>query len=368
MKLWMSKLLSLTTVAETAKTISPLSSSPSKGMMNDCSTLCTAAAFVTALITSMMVTKEWIRVAKARGIVGKDVNKEEEIYVPEGGGVGFVMGTVMGTFAAIALSVFIFKIDSWLVYLLASVTTFLMASFIGFIDDVLGWKKGLSHRAKVLSTVPIAVPLVAVNAGVSVMCLPFFGCVKFGILYPLVIIPIGIVGATNAFNMIAGLNGLEASMASVIYATLGLLSYHHNRMTSAVLSFASLGAALGFLYWNKYPAKVFPGDVFTYAAGSMIAAIAIVGNLEGAALILFIPYFLELFLYLYGKVHGIEKESWGVPKGGCLELPYDKPYSVTHLAMLLLKKVKGCAKERDVVTLLVLVEIVIAAIVLVIYW
>ena len=355
-------------MVKTTKTISLLFSSLSKGMMDECSTLCTATAFVTALITSMFVTKEWIRVAKARGIVGKDINKEGNVYVPEGGGVGFVMGTVMGAFAAIALSVFVFRTDTWLVYLLASITTFLMAAFIGFIDDVLGWKRGLSHRAKVLSTLPIAVPLVAVNAGVSVMCLPFLGCIKFGILYPLLIVPIGIVGATNAFNMVAGLNGLEASMASVIYATLGLIAYQHSRTTSAVLSFASLGASLGFLYWNKYPAKVFPGDVFTYAAGSMIAAIAIVGNLEGAALILFIPYFVELFLYLYGKAHGVEKESWGKPKGVCLEIPYDKPYSVTHLAMLFLKKIKGCAKERDVVMLLVLVETIIAVLVLTIYW
>ena len=337
-------------------------------MAIDCSIFCTAAAFIVSLITTLTILKKWIDVARERGLVGKDINKEGDIFVPESGGVGFVMGTVMGAFAAIALSVFLFNFDDWLIYALASITTFLMAAFIGFVDDVLGWKRGLSHKAKVMSTLPIAVPLAAVNAGVKVMCLPIVGCINFGILYPTVIVPIGVVGATNAFNMIAGLNGLEAGMGSIIYATLGVLSLHHERFASAVLSFAALGASIGFLYWNKYPAKVFPGDVFTYAAGALIAAIAIIGNMEGAALILFIPYFVELLLYLYGKMNNVEKESWGIPKDGCLEIPYDKPYSVTHLAMLLLKKVTGCAKEWAVVALILVVEAIIAVTTLLIYW
>ncbi len=325
------------------------------------------AAFFVALIASYYVTKEWIRVAKRRGIVGKDVNKPYHVEVPEAGGIGFVMGLSLGVLLTIALSVFIFDETDWCFYALAALNTALMAAFIGFVDDVLGWKKGLSHRAKVLSTIPTAVPLMVVRAGTSVMCLPLLGCINFGPLYSLVIVPIGVVGATNAFNMVAGLNGLEASMATIIFATLGALAILHGKLAAAVIAFASLGASLGFLYWNKYPARVFPGDVFTYAAGSMIAAVAILGNMEGPALILFIPYFAELMLYLYGRKNKVEKESWGVPKGECLEIPYDRPYSITHVAMLMLKKIKGCAKEYEVVALLVLLEALLAVVVLVRY-
>jgi len=320
-----------------------------------------------ALITSYYVTKEWIRVATRRELVGKDVNKPYEVYVPEAGGVGFVMGFSLGLLATIAISVFVAYEVMWCFYALAALSTALMAAFIGFVDDVLGWKKGLSHRAKVMSTIPIAIPLMAVKAGVSVMCLPLIGCMDFGLLYPLVLVPVGIVGATNAFNMIAGLNGLEAGMGSIIMATLGIIAIKKGAMAASVVASAALGAILGFLYWNKYPAKVFPGDVFTYSVGSMIASVAILGNMEGAALILFIPYFVELFLYIYGKLHKIEKESWGVPSGQCLEVPYDRPYSVTHLAMLLLKRLRGCAREQEVVALLLAIEAGLAIIVLALY-
>ena len=330
-------------------------------------TLFAVTSLLVSLITSYYVTKEWMEVAKRRGLVGKDVNKPYEVYVPEAGGIGFVMGLSLGLLTTIALSVFVWGKADWCFYVLAALNTALMAAFIGFVDDVLGWKKGLSHRAKVLSTVPIAVPLMAVKAGVSVMCLPLVGCLNFGILYPLVLVPIGVVGATNAFNMVAGLNGLEAGMGTIIFLTLSILAIAHNNLVATVVSLASLGAILGFLYWNKYPARVFPGDVFTYSVGSMIAAVAILGNMEGAALILFVPYFLELLLYLYGKKNSVEKESWGKPVGNCLEIPYDKPYSITHLAMLILKKVRGCAREWEVVLLILAFEALLAVIALAMY-
>jgi len=320
-----------------------------------------------ALITSYFVTLKWIDAAKRRDLVGRDVNKPYTVYVPEAGGVGFVMGFSMGALASVALGTFLVDRSSWCLYVLAALNTVLMAAFIGFIDDVLGWKKGLSHRAKVLSTLPIAIPLMAIKAGVSVMCLPLIGCLNLGILYPLLIVPVGVVGATNAFNMIAGLNGLEAGMALIILSTLGVLAYTHGNLAALIISISAVGAALGFLKLNWYPARVFPGDVLTYSVGSVIATVAVVGNMEGPALILFLPYFLELALYLYGKKNGVEKESWGRPVGECLEVPYDKPYSVTHLAMKALKALKGCAKEKEVVELILLVEAALAVIVLYLY-
>ncbi|MDP2841599.1 MAG: hypothetical protein Q8O17_04910 [Candidatus Methanoperedens sp.] len=47
------------------------------------------------------------------------------------------------------------------------------------------------------------------------MAFPFLGTLDIGLLYPLLIIPIGMIGASNAFNMLAGYNGLEAGMLIV---------------------------------------------------------------------------------------------------------------------------------------------------------
>ena len=295
------------------------------------------------------------------------MNKEGNIQVAEAGGIGFVMGFSMAILINIMISVFIYDDYLSAMYLLASLSLALMAAFVGFVDDVLGWKKGLSHKAKVISTLPIAVPLMAVKAGVSTMNIPLIGTINLGMLYPLVVVPVGIVGAANAFNMIAGLNGLEASMAIIINGTLGVIALKKNLYLASAVAWSVVGAAIGFYLLNKYPAKVFPGDVFTYTVGALIATVAILGNMEGAALILFIPYFIELALYLRGKMKGIEKESWGKPVDGCLEPPYEECYSITHVAMKVLKKIKGCAKEWEVVALINLFEILLALATLLIY-
>ena len=90
--------------------------------------------------------------------------------------------------------------------------------------------------------------------------------------------------------------------------------------------------------YNKYPAKIFPGDVLTYSIGALIAIMAILGNFERIAIFFFIPYIFETFLKLRGK---LEKYSFASPKeDGSLELAYDKIYSLNHFAIWFLKKFK----------------------------
>ncbi len=309
-------------------------------------------SFVTAFIISYILTRYWIDVAKKVGIVGKDMNKKGEVMVPEAGGIGFVMGTTIGILLFIAYLTFIVKSYTENVSLLAVVSTTLLAGFIGILDDLGGWKKGLPPYIKVLFTFAPAIPLMAINAGFSTMEIPFIGKIRLGVLYPLLAVPIGVVGATNAVNMIAGLNGLEAGMVSIILFTLGVVAFTHHLNVPLTLSASGLGAALGFLYWNRYPAKVFPGDVFTYSAGAFIASIAIVGNMEKVALFLFIPYFIELMLFLRGLKDGVYKESWGIPTDKGIKPPYEKVYSITHLAMKIQIKLRGYATERDTVLLI----------------
>ena len=65
-------------------------------------------------------------------------------------------------------------------------------------------------------TFGIAMPLVVVNAGHVIIELPLLGELNFGLLYPLVIIPIAVIGAANGYNMLAGYNGLEAGLGVII--------------------------------------------------------------------------------------------------------------------------------------------------------
>jgi len=111
--------------------------------------------------------------------------------------------------------------------------------------------------------------------------------------------------------------------------------------------------------FNKYPAKIFPGDALTYSVGALIATIAILGNIEKIAVFFFIPYIIEVFLKARGK---LVKESFAkVNPDGSLEMPYNKIYGLEHLAIYLLKIIKPSKRvyEKEVVYLINLFQLII---------
>ncbi|MFQ5800290.1 MAG: glycosyltransferase 4 family protein, partial [Candidatus Hydrothermarchaeales archaeon] len=305
------------------------------------------SSFIASFAVTFLLTPLWIRAASRAGLVGKDMNKYEKPEVAEIGGIPVVAGFMAGVLLYIALSTFYFKQNSFLILVLASALTVLSITVIGIVDDVLRWKIGLKKWQKPLLTVPAALPVMAVNAGQSAMSLPLVGSVDFGILYPLLIIPAGIAGAANGFNMLAGYNGLEGGLGVIILSTLGFVSWKTGNAWVTMIAFSMVFALLAFLRYNWFPAKVFPGDTMTYSVGALIACVAIFGNMEKIALLLFIPYFLDFLLPLR---KGLKVEAFGKSSpDGSLEMPYEGIYDMAHFAIFALKKVKHSVYERDVV-------------------
>ncbi len=301
------------------------------------------------------LTKVWIRIAKSFDLVGRDMNKFKKVLVPEAGGISLVISISLSLLLYVFLKTFIFKTELHLIEVLSLLITFLLAGFLGFVDDILGWKKGLKQWQKPLLTIPISLPLVVINAGHSTISLPFLGSVDLGILYPLLLVPIGIIGAANGFNILAGFNGLEASMALLIFFSYFLISLLTNQLWLAYVCMIITLSLLSFLIFNWYPAKIFPGNTLTYSIGSLIACIAILGNFEKFGVILFFPYFIEFLLKARGK---FKKESFGKPlKNGSLTLRYKKIYGLEHFSIWFIKKFKKNVFEKDVVFFLIMIEL-----------
>ncbi len=315
---------------------------------------------------TVYLTRKWIKSANAAQLVGKDMNKPDYPSIPRSGGLVVAIVICFSLLIYIFLKTFSLVGDTPLhvAEAFAITATVLLAGFIGFIDDVLGWKEGLSQLQKVLLTIPIALPLTVLYVDQTVMEFPFIGNVDLGLLYPLLIVPLGIIGATNGFNLLAGYNGLETGMGMVIFAVFGFTGLIvPGRMWIAFIAFIVYACLLAFLAFNWYPAKVFPGNSFTYAIGALIATLAILGDMERIALWLFMPYFLEILLYLRARVvdrMGDVQAFAKLNKDGSLELPYDHIYDTTHLAIWVLKRVKEKVYERDVVLFLIAVEALIA--------
>ncbi len=321
-------------------------------------TIFTIFSMLIGFFVTLLVLPYWIRRAKEHGLVGKDIHKLNGKEVAELGGLIVVFSAILGILAYVAFSVFVYKNSSQMLYLMSATTSIFIALIIGLFDDILGWKIGLRQYQKMFLTFCIALPIMAVNIGTSNIQVPFLGWTNFGILFPLLIIPVGIVGASNVFNMLAGFNGLEAGMSAILFFSLGIMSFVLEEHSAAVISGCFLLASLAFIIYNWYPAVVFPGDVFTLSIGATIAIVAVLGNIELYALMMFLPlYSLEFLLKLRGR---FKKESFGLIAKEGIQLRYEKFYSLTHLSIWLNKKLFGKAREQGVVLAILFVQFLIS--------
>lgn len=315
-----------------------------------------------SFLTTFFITPLWIKKAKKAGLVGGDMNKSGKPEVAEMGGICVAAGFLVGVFFYIGITTFYFNGGgSTAPYIFACLCTILIITNVGMIDDILGWKIGLKQWQKPVLTLSAALPIMVINAGQSVMSVPFLGPVDFGIFYPLIIIPIGIAGAANGFNMLAGYNGLEAGMGIMILSVMGFVAWQIGFGWVSILAFCMVFALIAFLKYNWYPAKIFPGDTLTYSVGALIACVAILGNMDKIAIILFVPYYITFILKARSR---FKAESFAkVNKDGSLDMPYSSIYDLTHFAIFVLRKVKKRVYERDVVMFILGIELVIVALV-----
>ncbi|MFH0738121.1 MAG: hypothetical protein V1827_05745 [Candidatus Micrarchaeota archaeon] len=309
-------------------------------------------AFIVALSLTRMIIPRLVRA----GITGGDENKEGSPQVAEMGGIGIVAGFSAGLLLAIFFNSFL-GMQFNLAYILAAVITIHTIAFIGIVDDLLSIPQWL----KAILPLFAAVPLVAMNAaGSTAIGIPLLGMVDFGIVYVFVLIPLAIAVCSNLTNMLAGFNGMEAGMGAVMFATLSLLAWNNGATEMAILSLSMMGALLGFLFLNHFPARVFPGDVGTLTIGVVLASTVIIGNLESAGVILMIPYIIDFFIKAKNRfphTHQEIKDGKLLPKDG-------KVRGFVHLAM----RAFGGLSEKNLVLFFIALESAFALIALALYF
>ena len=304
---------------------------------------------------------------RASGIVGRDIMKRERPIVADMGGPGVIVGFLAGVFFYIAMEVFLFGElgATQLSHILASICTILIITLIGIFDVLTSLmrqregsgifekmkRRGIPAWLYFLIPLPAAVPLAAVNAGVSTMALPFVGRVQLGVLYPIVLIPLAVLCCSNATNFLAGFNGLEAGMGFVLHLSLGLFAYAHGEATATLIALTFAAALLAFLRYNWYPASVFPGDL-NYTIGAVCVCVAVIGNMERFAILCFTPWIIEALLK---ALSGFRAESYGVlQEDGSVKPRNPSINSLTHLVMRL-----GIFKEYQISIILVLLEVIV---------
>ena len=315
---------------------------------------------IISFFVTLFILPKWISKAKRIGLVWEDMNKNEKNKVPGSGGLIVILGFILGLLIYVFLKTFYLKSQENIIEIFSLTVSVLILALVGLVDDLLGWwHGGLSKRFRLLMCLFAAVPLIVINAGYSFVSIPFIDGTNLGLIYPLLIIPIGIIGASTTFNFLAGFNGLEAGQGIIILSALSAVAYFTGNAWISIIGLCMVFSLVAFLIFNNYPSKIFPGDVLTYPIGGLIAIIAILGNMERIAIFFFIPYIAEVLLKSRGK---LKIPSFGKPNNdNSLEIPYYKIYGLEHFAIWILKKLKKSGKvhEREVVYFIWLLQVIV---------
>ena len=236
-------------------------------------------------------------------MVGKDVNKKSKTEVAELGGIAALFAFSVSLSFVVGLQKLLGNVAE--PPFLAAISVFFMAAMIGLIDDI----SNIKQRLKLIVLAFAALPLMLVHLGPEIVDLPFGFSVDFTgsmyLVYWMVLVPIGVTGLANAVNMSAGYNGLESGQVAIITGSMLAIAFLRGLSSDTLLILATLvGCALGLFYFNRYPAKVFIGDVGTMGLGAAIAAGVILGHLEFYGVIAILPAFYEAAATAYYGARG----------------------------------------------------------------
>lgn len=220
-------------------------------------------AFVTAFVVAMIGMPPLIRIIYRFKLFDvPDRRKEHVAPIPTMGGIASVTGMAIGCILWFQFSQSIFTVSFFF-----SIAVLLA---IGIMDDL----KNLSARYKF--AVQIAVALLIAFSGIRITSFGgLFGINELSISAQYTFTVLAVVGITNAFNLIDGIDGLAGGLGFMSLLTLGIFLTLSGDANNAVTAFALGGGLLGFLYYNFNPAKIFMGDTGSLVLGFVVAVLCI---------------------------------------------------------------------------------------------
>ncbi|MFC4712534.1 phospho-N-acetylmuramoyl-pentapeptide-transferase [Planococcus dechangensis] len=255
--------------------------------------------FVGALILTVVLMPLFIPLLK-RMKFGQSIREEgpqshmKKTGTPTMGGLVFLISIVV---TVLLVAAFNKQLTTQVVILLIVLFGY---GLIGFLDDfikvVVKRNLGLTSLQKLIAQIIIAVLsffLLRANGFDTALGIPFTDAsIELGWVYVLFIV-FWLVGFSNAVNLTDGLDGLVAGTATIAFGAFGILALTQQQMGIALFTFAVAGGLLGFLVFNKYPAKVFMGDTGSLALGGALAMVSILLKQELLLLLIGLVFVIE---------------------------------------------------------------------------
>jgi len=257
--------------------------------------------FVAGFLITYLILPYLIKFMERKKYVGIDIHKNAKPKIAESGGFSIIIGF---TFTSIFLIIFF---PTFFKEILTFLLTVLLAGFIGFIDD----RKKLRSRYKiVLSIFSGSIMFIANFFGfisIASPTIPFLDRTRLTIIYPF-LVPLIVAIFANSVNMLEGYNGEGSGTCLIAVCFLFICSLIWNTAEGVIFTVPVIAVLIPFFIYNKYPAKIFPGDIGTLSMGAMIACIMLFGSLEVATFCALLIHIFNSFYYIY-SIRGFFESS-----------------------------------------------------------
>ena len=297
------------------------------------------AVFVAAVI-AIVLMPFWIRALRYRHI-GQQIRADgPQRHLKKQG-----TPTMGGVIILVAILVTCALLADWSLSLILCVLATVLTAALGFLDDFesVAHRRslGLTPHAKLIGqgATSVAFCLLAVNVlhispvvtlpggiGIDLGVLAFsVGGVWVPWLYVIFVFLL-MAGLSNAVNLNDGLDGLCGGCSAAALAVMGMVAFREDDLSLAVFAAACVGACIGFLWFNCYPAKIFMGDTGSLALGTALAALAVLTKTEVVSLVIGGVFVIEVLsviiqvisFHFFGRRvflmaplhHHFEKKGW----------------------------------------------------------
>ena len=257
--------------------------------------------FIIGFLATYIILPYFIEFMKKKKHVGYDIHKKSQPEIAESGGFCMVIGFL------IASILLIFFFPQFFKEIFIFILTILLSAIIGLIDDRIKFRSGIKILLSLLTGGVIFLANYVGFINIVSPTIPIIDRTRLNIIYPFVI-PLILAVFTNTVNMLEGYNGEGSGTCLIAVCFLIICGIIWNSAEAIIFAIPVIAVILPFFVYNRYPSKVFPGDIGTLSMGAMIAGITLFGSLEVAAFCALLLHIFNSFYVIY-SVKGFFESS-----------------------------------------------------------
>jgi UDP-N-acetylglucosamine--dolichyl-phosphate N-acetylglucosaminephosphotransferase len=258
--------------------------------------------FLYGLFATYVATEYFITRLKKYKYVTYDMYKSKRSIIPTMGGIAIFVGVII----SLALSQVLIR-NGIVGKLFIFYFIIIVYAMYGVIDDLFRFKK---RYDKIIVLFVLSLPIASLITHTTID-FNFF-TLDFNGLYPLFLAPLYIMVVANLINVHSGFNGLSTGLSVILLLTIGVKAYLLNGFDNLLFLLPVLGAALSFLYFNFYPARILEGNIGSFLLGSAIGAFIILNRMEFFGIVILTPHIVNFIMDTYTlRIKNIPLKKFG---------------------------------------------------------